>query len=45
LEKQNFATALQKIVLREVEFDEIDKILKDWCEDISLGYRTSTVKF
>jgi hypothetical protein len=43
-ERQNFVNALQEIVLREVQTFEIDKILRDWCDDISLGYRTTSVK-
>lgn len=43
-ERQNLVTALQKIVPREVQTFEIDKILRDWCDDISLGYRTTDVK-
>jgi hypothetical protein len=43
-ERQNFVTALQEIVPRKVQTFEIDKILRDWCDDISLGYRTTTMK-
>lgn len=43
-ERQNFVKKLQKIVSREIESFEIDKILQDWCDDISLGYRTTAVK-
>jgi hypothetical protein len=42
-ERQNFVTALQEIVPREVQIFEIDKILRDWCEDISLGYRNTPI--
>lgn len=43
-ERQNFVKKLQKIVSREIESYEIDKILQDWCDDISLGYRFTAVK-
>jgi hypothetical protein len=42
--KQSFVTELQKIIQKELSNYEIDKILQDWCDDISLGYRTSVVK-
>lgn len=43
-ERKNFVTALQQIVSRELKTYEIDKILRDWCDDISLGYRTTSIK-
>lgn len=43
-ERQSFVNALQGIVPREVKTFEIDKILRDWCDDISLGYRNTAVK-
>lgn len=43
-ERQNFVTALQEKAPTELQTFEIDKILRDWCDDISLGYRITTVK-
>ncbi|RUS94652.1 hypothetical protein DSM106972_092890 [Dulcicalothrix desertica PCC 7102] len=43
-ERQSFINALQEIASREVKAFEIDKILRDWCDDISLGYRNTAVK-
>jgi hypothetical protein len=44
-EKQNFITQLQQKVPRQIQSFEMDKVLQQWCEDISLGYRTTVVKF
>ncbi|MDJ0902169.1 MAG: hypothetical protein QNJ55_25540 [Xenococcus sp. MO_188.B8] len=44
-EYQKFKTALQKIELREFSQSEIDTILQEWCDDISLGYRDTTIEF
>jgi hypothetical protein len=43
-EKQKFITQLQEKVPRQIESFEIDKILQQWCEDISLGYRTTGIR-
>ena len=43
-EYQKFKTALQEIESREVSNSEIDKILQEWCDDISLGYRDTTIE-
>jgi hypothetical protein len=43
-EKQNFIAQLQEKVPRQIESFEIDKILHQWCEDISLGYRTTGIR-
>jgi hypothetical protein len=43
-ERQKFEAALREVVPREVKSFEIDKLLREWCEDISLGYRTTPLK-
>jgi hypothetical protein len=43
-EKQKFVIQLQEIAPRKLQSFEIEKILRDWCDDISLGYRTTTIK-
>jgi hypothetical protein len=43
-EKQNFVTQIQEKVPRQIQTFEIDKILQQWCEDISLGYRTTGIR-
>ncbi len=43
-ERQNFIAWLQEIVPRAVQNFEIDKILRDWCDDISVGYRITALK-
>jgi hypothetical protein len=43
-EKQNFIIQLQEKVPKQIKSFEIDKILQQWCEDISLGYRFTSIR-
>ncbi len=41
--KQKFETFLKQTVPRELETFEIDEILEEWCDDISFGYKNTTI--
>lgn len=43
-ERQKIEKALQVQLLEELESFKIDKILRYWCDDIALGYRTTSVE-
>jgi hypothetical protein len=43
-ERQKLEAVLRYKVAKVLEKNQIDRIIKEWCEDISLGYRTAFVK-
>jgi hypothetical protein len=43
-ERQKFEASLKEIAPREIKSSETDKILREWCAEIALGYRTTGVK-
>jgi hypothetical protein len=43
-ERKRLETSLSKLLAREIQSREIDKIVQEWCTDIAKGYRATTLK-
>ena len=43
-EQKKLETSLNKLLSREIQQRELDKIVQEWCNDIAKGYRATTLK-